>query len=106
MDLERYRWRLVASSIGVALISVPLVLRVVPPNGLYGFRTSLTRSSPAIWYPANAFLGWALLIAAAVSVVVLVRLSTPRARWVMWAIFVGPILGAVAASFVYLGRLG
>lgn len=109
MDLERYRWRLVASSIGVALLSVPLVLGVVPPNGIYGFRTSLTRSSPAIWYRANAFLGWALLLAAVVSVAGLVRLSTPRARrvmWAMWAMFVGPILGAVAASFVYLGRLG
>ena len=66
-DSERRRARLIASCIVFALISIPLILRVVPPNGVYGFRNSTTLSSKAIWYPANAFAGWALLVAAAVS---------------------------------------
>jgi len=43
MAAERYRWRLVASCIVIAAIHVPLILRLVPPNGSYGFRTDLTR---------------------------------------------------------------
>src|SRR5262245_45265489 len=61
MAAERYRWQLVASCVLIAAISVPLILGMVPPNGVYGFRTSLTRSSSDIWYQANAFMGWALI---------------------------------------------
>ena len=53
----------------IAAASVPLILRWVGPNPIYGFRTPRTLSSPEIWYPANAFAGWALLISAAVSAV-------------------------------------
>ena len=42
----------------LAVLSVPMTLRRVPPNPIYGFRTRLTLSSPDIWYPANAFAGW------------------------------------------------
>jgi SdpI/YhfL family protein len=64
---ERIRARLIASCVLLVIISVPLILRLVPPNGMYGFRTGATRSTPAIWYQANAFSGWALSIAAIVS---------------------------------------
>src|SRR5262245_35023792 len=58
MAVETYRVRLLASCILVAAISVPLIFHLVPPNGVYGFRTSVTRSSQVIWYQANAFMGW------------------------------------------------
>jgi uncharacterized membrane protein len=48
----------------IAVLGVPLILRKVPPNALYGFRTPRTLSSPDIWYPANAFSGAAMLVAA------------------------------------------
>ncbi len=35
-------------------ISVPLVRRRVPPNGLYGLRVPATQRDPAVWYEANA----------------------------------------------------
>ena len=47
----------------VMLSSIPLALGIVPPNCFYGFRTPKTRSSPKIWYPANRFAGWSLLVA-------------------------------------------
>lgn len=105
MELSRYRMRLVFSCATIGLISIPLILRLVPPNGVYGFRTSLTRSSPDIWYAANVFSGWALLAAAVISGVTLLMLPETAKRWSLMATFLLPILAAVAASFLYLERL-
>jgi uncharacterized membrane protein len=102
MAAERYRARLVASCVLLAAISIPLILRLVPPNGVYGFRTSVTRSSVAIWYSANAFMGWALLVGACVSAAGLVYLPTTSNRALLLAAFLVPLLGAVMASFLYL----
>ena len=35
------------------IISLPLILGVVPPNHVYGFRTNKTLSDEKIWYKAN-----------------------------------------------------
>lgn len=102
---ERYRWQLVASCVLIAAISVPLILGVVPPNGVYGFRTSETRRSSDIWYQANAFMGWALAAAAVASATALTMLPASARRWLLLATFLAPMLCAVAASFVYLRRL-
>jgi hypothetical protein len=103
-DTQRKRAQLIASCVILAIVSIPLILRVVPPNGVYGFRVSATRS-PTIWYPANAFMGWALLVAAVVSATVLLRLPEGVKRWRLWAAFLLPVTGALVASFVYLWRL-
>jgi SdpI/YfhL protein family len=105
MAAERYRWQLVASCVLIAAISVPLIFRMVPPNGVYGFRTSVTRSSSDIWYQANAFMGWALLAAAVASGTALTMLPAAARRWQLLVTFLGPVLCAVAASFAYLKRL-
>src|SRR5512139_2474948 len=46
----------------ILLASIPLVLGIVPRNRIYGIRTCKTLSDDAIWYPANRFGGWALII--------------------------------------------
>jgi hypothetical protein len=102
---ERQRARLFASSAGLALISIPLILKVVPPNGSYGFRTPLARSSPEVWYAANAFMGWALVVAAAISATLLATLPMTARRWALWLAFLLPIACAVVASFLYLQRI-
>lgn len=102
---ERYRWQLVASTIVLAGISVPMILGLVPPNGVYGFRTAVTRSSPDVWYAANTFLGWGMLLAAAGAAAALVWLPRTANRGVLLAAFLVPIFGAVLASFIYLDRL-
>ena len=105
MEPWRYRMRLVFSSGLIAVISVPLILQLVPPNNIYGFRTSLTRSNPEIWYSANEFMGWTLLIASAISMTLVLRLPETEKRWRMRVAFLTPILSAVAVSFAYLMRL-
>lgn len=91
----------------VAAVSIPLILRLIGPNSIYGFRTPFTQSSPEIWYPANVFAGWALLIAATVSALALSLLprSFVSRSWIPTFIFLAPIVLAVLSSFMYLGRL-
>jgi hypothetical protein len=102
---ERYRARLAVWCVALIVISVPLILKAVPPNGAYGFRVAATQSDPAIWYPANAFMGWAVSIAAVISAGLLAVLPATVKRWQLLAAFLAPALGAIAASFVYLNRL-
>ena len=105
LEPERFRARLIASCVVMVLISIPFILRLVPPNGMYGFRTGLTRSTPAIWYQANAFMGWALSLAAVASATVMTVLPTTAKRWMLWAVFFAPVAGAIALSFAYVHRL-
>jgi uncharacterized membrane protein len=45
----------------MAGLSIPLILRRVKPNSLYGFRTPKTLSNERIWYDTNAFAGRLIL---------------------------------------------
>jgi hypothetical protein len=46
----------------LAALSVPLILRKIPPNGLYGFRIPATLNDPQLWYSVNAFAGRRFLV--------------------------------------------
>ena len=54
--------------VGLVLIgiSIPLIMRKVPPNSFYGCRTRKTLSNPRIWYEANHIAGIDFCIAGAV----------------------------------------
>ena len=54
--------------VGLVLIgiSIPLIMRKVPPNSFYGCRTRKTLSNPRIWYEANHTAGIDFCIAGAV----------------------------------------
>jgi SdpI/YfhL protein family len=41
--------------------AIPLILQSVPPNPWYGVRVQATLENPAVWYPANRYLGKCLL---------------------------------------------
>lgn len=49
------------------IVAVPLALRKVPRNVVYGFRTPRTLKSDPVWYEANAYFGRALIYATIVS---------------------------------------
>ena len=90
----------------IGVISIPMILKLVPPNPIYGFRTPGTLASPALWYRANTFAGWALLIASLASAVLLVGISRgvlPAAIPEVAALLV-PTVIAVVASLVYLRK--
>ena len=52
----------------VALLAVPLVLRRVPPNALYGLRVPATFRDDTVWYDANAAAGRDLIVFGAVTI--------------------------------------
>ena len=90
----------------LAVVSLPMILGKVPPNSTYGFRTRLTLSSPDIWYAANAFSGWSMLIAAAICLATLWFLPEGLlARpWIPIASFLVPVGLSLLASLIYLRR--
>jgi len=101
MGDSRYRARLIAKSILMALVSVPLVLKAIPPNALYSFRNAETLRSRDVWYPVNAFAGWALLASSAIGAVLLFLLPSGTKRWQLLV----PLVGAFIASLEYVARL-
>jgi uncharacterized membrane protein len=60
---------LICDSIFV-LIAIPLLLRKVPRNVVYGFRTRTTLADDFVWYEANAHFGRGLVIASLISAIV------------------------------------
>ena len=50
-----------------ALLAIPLMMRKVPRNVVYGYRTRATLADDFVWYEANAYFGRALLIASVIS---------------------------------------
>ena len=59
------------AALGVLLmgLGVPLMLRKVGRNSIYGFRTPKTLSDDKIWYEANRYAGMLMLVCGAVIVV-------------------------------------
>jgi len=49
-------------------LSVPMFLRKVKRNGIYGFRTPLTLSSDEVWYPSNRYAAITMMIWSAVAI--------------------------------------
>jgi uncharacterized membrane protein len=90
-----------AASVVIALLSVPLILKVVPPNRWYGIRTAQTLSNRELWFRANRFAGWAFLAAAGVSTAALV-LAPEVASAYGALILVVPIGVALGVSLAYL----
>jgi len=82
------------------------MLNLVPPNDVYVFRTQQTLSSPELLFRANRFAGCALFVAAATSPAILAGYPEYSSGLVGLAVFAVPVAIALAASFVYVRRLG
>jgi uncharacterized membrane protein len=95
---------LLAACALIFLLGIPLVFKLVPPNRIYGFRTRTTLSQPDLWYRVNVFTGYALMLAAAVTALIIScvpQVSELQAA----AILVVLLICATAASFAYLKRI-
>lgn len=53
---------LVGSSVLIIGLAIPLIRGKVKPNHWYGLRIPATLNNPELWYPANAYAGWLLLV--------------------------------------------
>lgn len=59
----------------LSALSVPMILKKIKPNGLYGFRVRKTMENPDIWYAVNAYSGKWLFAAGLVEVVAAIGLA-------------------------------
>jgi uncharacterized membrane protein len=90
---------------------LPLVLGMVPPNRLYGFRTRKTLSDDGVWYRVNRFAGWAAMLAGGMyGVVALERPYDPAAGdFATWGLHVAafalPIALGLGLAARYARRL-
>lgn len=92
----------------IAVASVPIMLKLVPPNRLYGFRTRQTLANRELWFRANRFAGFACFIAAGASATVFAihpEYSSGRS-FIGLLVFAVPLFTALGASFAYVRRVG
>jgi uncharacterized membrane protein len=98
----------VSTGLLLAALSVPLILRKIGPNPLYGFRVKKTLEDPAVWYPVNAYAAKRLLaVGLVISVTGLLLFFVPGVDLLVYALACGGIglVGlsiAVIQSFLYL----
>ena len=94
------------------VVALPLVLGIVPPNRLYGFRTKKTLSDAEVWYRVNRFAGIAIMLASIAYALAATTWPYDRAaadNFSVWlvhlAAFAGPLVVALIASASYARRL-
>jgi uncharacterized membrane protein len=93
------------------VISIPLIAKKVKPNPYYGYRVRKTLENPEIWYPANQYLGWLLLISSLIFLVASILLYfVPGITLDGYAIgcmlaFIVPFAIGMAQSIHYLKNL-
>ena len=97
-------------AIVTALIALPLALRKVPRNRLYGVRTRRTLADDRVWYETNAYGGRCLLVASAVTIVIVPVLAvTPLPRDLLvpagLVVLAVPSLVAGILAVRYAGRI-
>ncbi len=96
-------------SIIILCVSIPLVLGIVPRNRVYGIRTCKTLSADSIWYPANRFGGWALIISSSISIGVSWMMPYDPIHFTSFLIalagFIVPLMSGVILTLWYCGRL-
>jgi len=91
------------------LLSIPLILGLVPPNRGYGIRTAKTMSGLRLWYSANRFGGWALLVSSGIYLVMTLISPSPERDFTIWlyhlAAFGIPLLVSLLLIRRYISRL-
>src|SRR5258706_10250819 len=87
----------------IAVVAVPLLLKLVPPNPIYGVRTEKTLDSSEIWYKVNIYGAKALLIAAGVPPLLPIGYFGTYLRpwWGPLILFLVAMLRAVGATPYY-----
>jgi hypothetical protein len=75
------------------VLSVPLILRWIPPNRFFGLRIPPTCANPSVWYDANALHGRHLMVLGLAMVglefVLPLSMRTPVLATIGWVGFFG-----------------
>ena len=103
----------VGSGLLLCALSIPLILRKMPPNGWYGVRLPSTLRDESLWYAVNAYGGKCLLAAGviwtalALVLPLLPGMTADAYSWIMLAVvtvtFI-PAMGLIARRLRRLQR--
>jgi uncharacterized membrane protein len=96
-------WLFMLPGVVILLFSIPLILRRVPPNPLYGLRVPATYKDEQVWYDANAASGRDLAIFGTGVTLLAVVLRVAGVRDMAFAIAWSAALGAGAICTGVLG---
>jgi hypothetical protein len=90
----------------VAVAAVPLTLRLIPRNPMYGVPTERTLADDKTWFRVNAFAGKAVLAACGLSafLILFYQGTWLRSGWSQFFAFALPLAGAVVAAIAYERR--
>jgi uncharacterized membrane protein len=91
----------------IAVLCLPLALKWVPPNRFYGIRTAQTLASREVWFRVNRVAGFALLVAAAISMCAYLlepELASGRS-FLGVLILIVPVIVALAVTATYARKL-
>jgi uncharacterized membrane protein len=93
-------------------LSVPLMLKKVPPNNWYGFRTPKTLSDEKIWYEANrisaqgmALVGVVLILLSLTLLLLAKEMSDLTKLIIIGVIMIVSLAVALIRSFKALSRM-
>lgn len=91
----------------VAIAAIPLTLRLVPRNPIYGLPTERALANDDTWFRVNAFAGKALLVGSGLAalLVMVYNGTLLRSGWAQLFVVVLCLAVAVGAAFVYDQRL-
>jgi hypothetical protein len=84
-------------------LAIPLILRRVPRNAFYGFRTCATVADDFVWYEANAYFGRRLVafsLASAAAVPMLYSTDGVSQRLFFGSTVAAMLLPSLAATLV------
>ena len=86
----------------MALAGIPLIVKLVPPNEVFGVRTQRTLSHKHLWYEVNRFAGYAMVAVAVCMLLALTLWSNTLLRpvWLQFAVFA--LLVALAIGGIVL----
>ena len=95
---------LLVGCVVLAIVGIPLLLKIIPPNPIYGFNTRRTRESDNLWFEVNRFAGGALVAAGGLGAIILMTMSS-RPWWAQMLVFIVLAGGAVGATFWFEQKL-
>ena len=99
---------LLASSLLLVGLGLPMALRKVPPNDWYGFRAPVTLRSRAAWYAGNAHSGWWIvaggLLSLPIAIYGLIAGGGLTMIWVFTGLSMGPLLVGIIPALIVAYR--
>jgi uncharacterized membrane protein len=102
---------LVGTGLLLSALAIPMILKKIKPNGLYGFRVRKTMENPEIWYAVNAYSGKWLFgtglveIAAAIGLAFVPSLTLDVYAYGVLAVFAIAFAVSLIVSVRYMNSL-